>query len=88
MTDTSTRTRTTAADYSAQLEKLEQIDAWLEEKLETGRVRSVENAKARQGYIRLRIRAISEWRKLAEARDLEALAEEIEELKERQKVTA
>jgi hypothetical protein len=45
-------------------EELRAAIAWIDDKLETGRIRDPERAEVRQEYLRLKIRAISEWRKL------------------------
>jgi hypothetical protein len=56
-------------EKEATKERQEELRAaidWIDDKLQTGRIRDPERAEARQEYLRLKIRAISEWRKLQE----------------------
>jgi soluble cytochrome b562 len=76
-------------EYKEKQQDIESTIAWIDNKLENGRIRDPERARARQGYLRLKIKAIGEWRKLKEAGDLAELEQEVEELKEtRQRVKA
>lgn len=68
--------------YDEKAEKLEERMEWLENKIDNGRIRKPEHDRARAGYIRLYIKAVSEWRKLQNARDLEELTERVEQLEE------
>lgn len=84
MSDTDTRPR----DYDDMAAEIESTIAWIDDKIENGRIRDPERARARAGYLRVKITAISEWRKLREASDLEELSDRVEELEQRrQKVT-
>lgn len=76
-------TRAEPDGYAEMRRQVEDAIAWIDDKLENGRIRDPERARARQGYLRLKIQAIGEWRKLKEAGDLEQLQAEVEELKER-----
>lgn len=79
---------TAPADHDDMIAEVESTVAWIDEKLENGRIRDPERARARQGYLRLKIQAIGEWRKLTEARELEDLRDELGALKERQQLIA
>lgn len=71
-----------AADYDGMLEVL---DAAIEEakyKVENGRVRSPENEKVRIKWIRALAYTVNVKRQVANDRDLQELAEEVEALKE------
>lgn len=70
-----------AADYDGMLEVL---DAAIEEakyKVENGRVRSPENEKVRIKWIRALAYTVNVKRQVANDRDLQELAEEVEALK-------
>lgn len=69
-------------EYAEKRAAIEESIEWIDDKLENGRIRNPEHARARQGYLRLKIQAIGEWRKLKEAGDLAELREEIEKVKE------
>lgn len=76
--------RPAVSDYDDMAAEVEATIAWIDDKLENGRIRDVQRAKARQGYLRLKIQAIGEWRKLKESADLDELAKQVDELRERQ----
>lgn len=65
----------------------EAVIEWIDDKLENGRIRDPEHARARAGYLRIKLQAIGEWRKLKETRDLEELRDEVEALKEARDVS-
>lgn len=71
-------------DYSSMLESLDTAISEAERKVENGRVYDVENEKVRIKWIRALAYAINVRRQVASDRDLEELAEEIEELKRTQ----
>ena len=72
------------SDYDAMLDTLDVAIEEAREKVENGRVRDVENDKVRIKWVRALAYAVNVRRQVANDRDLEALAEEIEELKELQ----
>lgn len=79
---------TDASDYD---EMLEALDVGIEEakrKVEEGRVRDPEREKVRIKWIRVLAYAVNIRRQVTADRDLEDLAEEVDQLKERQRVTA
>lgn len=72
----------TTTDYG---EMLDTVDVAIEEaryKIENGRVRSPENEKVRQGWVRALAYALNIRRQIASERDLEELAEKVEQLQE------
>lgn len=73
---------TVGDEYAEKRAAIEDSIEWIDDKLENGRVRDPERARARQGYLRLKIQAIGEWRKLKEAGDLAELREEVDRIKE------
>jgi soluble cytochrome b562 len=73
-------------EYEEMRQEIEATIAWIDDKLENGRIRDPERARARQGYLRLKIQAVGEWRKLKEVGDLEDLREELDALKDERAV--
>lgn len=71
-------------DYQSMLDTLDIAIEEAEYKIEEGRVRSPENEKVRIKWVRALAYAVNVRRQVANDRDLEELAEEIEELKARQ----
>jgi hypothetical protein len=71
-------------DYQSMLDTLDVAIEEAEYKIEEGRVRSPENEKVRIKWVRALAYAVNVRRQVANDRDLEELAEEIEELKARQ----
>lgn len=74
------------SDYDAMLDTLDVAIEEAREKVENGRVRDVENDKVRIKWVRALAYAVNVRRQVANDRDLEALAEEIKELKELQDI--
>jgi len=72
--------RSDVDEYAEKRLAVEDTIAWIDAKLEDGRIRDPERARARQGYLRLKIKAIGEWRKLKEAGDLAELDERLSRL--------
>jgi predicted RecB family endonuclease len=73
-------------DYQAMLDTLDTLDVAIEEardKIENGRVRSPENEKVRIKWIRALAYAVNVRRQVANDRDLEELAEKVEQLQRR-----
>jgi len=68
-------------DYDAMLGTLDVGIAEARRKIENGRVRSPENEKVRQGWIRTLAYTMNVKRQVANDRDLQELAEEVEALK-------
>lgn len=68
------------SEFDDMAQECEAIINWIDDKMENGRVRSPEHARARQGYWRIKLKAISEWRKLKEASTLDELTERVEKL--------
>ena len=74
----------TTTDYG---EMLDTVDVAIEEaryKIENGRVRSPENEKVRQGWVRALAYALNIRRQIASERDLEELATRLEAIEEHQ----
>ena len=69
-------------DYDAMLETLDVGVAEARRKIENGRVRSPENEKVRIKWVRALAYAVNVRRQVANDRDLQELAEEVEALKE------
>ena len=69
-------------DYDAMLDTLDVAIDEARYKVENGRVRSPENEKVRIKWVRALAYAVNVRRQVANDRDLQELAEEIEELKE------
>jgi len=69
-------------DYDAMLETLDVGVAEARRKIENGRVRSPENEKVRIKWIRALAYAVNVRRQVANDRDLQELADEVEALKE------
>ena len=69
-------------DYEVMLETLDTAIGKMRRKIEDGRIRDAENEKVRVKQIRALVRAVDVRRKVTNDRDLQELAEEIEELKE------
>ena len=70
-------------DYDSMLADLDVAITEARRKIENGRVRSPENEKVRQGWIRTLAYTMNVRRQVANDRDLQELAEEVEALKER-----
>jgi hypothetical protein len=68
-------------DYDGMLATLDVAIEEAQYKIESGRVRSPENEKVRIKWIRALAYAVNVRRQVANDRDLQELAEEIEELK-------
>jgi len=87
-TDANTGARSDAEDTVETVDydsMLEDLDVAIEEaryKIENGRVRDAEKEKVRIKWVRALAYAVNVRRQVANDRDLQALAEEIEELKE------
>lgn len=71
---------TEVGQYVEKMADVEDTVEWIDDKLENGRIRDPERARARQGYLRLKIQAIGEWRKLKEAGDLADLRQKVDNL--------
>jgi hypothetical protein len=69
-------------DYEGMLESLDVAIDEAERKIESGRVRSPENEKVRIKWIRALAYSLNVRRQIANDRDLEELAEEVEALKQ------
>ena len=69
-------------DYEAMLESLDVAIAEAQRKIESGRVYDESKEKTRQGWIRALAYTINVRRQVANDRDLEELAEQVEQLKE------
>ena len=69
-------------DYDAMLDTLDVAIDEARYKVKNGRVRSPENEKVRIKWVRALAYAVNVRRQVANDRDLQELAEEIEELKE------
>lgn len=65
-------------DMAAECEDM--IDA-IDDKLENGRIRDPERERVRQGWRRLKLKAIDQWLELKKERDLEQMQADIETLK-------
>jgi hypothetical protein len=76
--DTDLRT----TDYQAMLDTLDVAIEEAQYKVENGRVRSPENEKVRIKWVRALAYAVNVRRQVANDRDLEELAEQVESLKE------
>lgn len=72
------------ADYGGMLEDLDAAIAQAREKIENGRVRDEEKEKVRIKWVRALAYAVNVRRQVANDRDLEELADEIETLKQNQ----
>jgi SHS2 domain-containing protein len=70
-----------STDYDGMLDALDVGIAEARRKIENGRVRSPENEKVRQGWIRTLAYTMNIKRQVANDRDLQELAEEVEALK-------
>jgi len=87
-TDASTDAReeleddTATTDYQAMLDTLDVAIEEAQYKVENGRVRSPENEKVRIKWIRALAYTVNVRRQVANDRDLEELAEQVEALKE------
>ena len=71
-------------DYESMLETLDVAIEEAERKIENGRVRSPENEKVRIKWVRALAYSLNVRRQIANDRDLEELAEEVEALKDEQ----
>lgn len=71
-------------DYESMLETLDVAIEEAERKIENGRVRSPENEKVRIKWVRALAYSLNVRRQIANDRDLEELAAEVEALKEEQ----
>jgi hypothetical protein len=69
-------------DYESMLESLDVAIAEAQRKIESGRVYDESKEKTRQGWIRALAYTINVRRQVANDRDLEELAEQVEQLKE------
>jgi hypothetical protein len=72
-------------DYEGMLETLDVAIEEARYKVENGRVRSPENEKVRIKWVRCLAYALNVRRQIANDRDLEQLAEEVEALKKEQR---
>jgi hypothetical protein len=72
------------AEYDAMLDDLDTAIAEARRKIEEGRVRDPDREKVRIKWVRALAYAVNVRRQVANDRNLEALAEEIDELKGRQ----
>lgn len=79
--DTSDTPDVSTADYDDMLATLDVAIGEAKQKIESGRIRDVENEKVRIKWVRALAYAVNVRRQVANDRDLEALAEEIEDLK-------
>ena len=79
--DTDTDADLDTTDYDAMLADLDVAIAEARRKVENGRVRSPENEKVRQGWVRALAYTVNVRRQVANDRDLQELAEEVEALK-------
>ena len=70
--------RDAPGDYDALLDALDDGIAEAHRKVTSGRVRSAENERARQGWVRALAYAVNVRRQTTVDRDLEALAERVE----------
>lgn len=76
-----------AGDRSEYGEMIDDLDAAISEarqKVESGRVYDAENERVRQGWVRVLAYATNVRRQVTTDRDLEELAERIDDLEERQ----
>lgn len=92
MTDASAQARESAESLSVEdyEEMMGTLDLLLDEalgKVESGRVYDAENERVRIKWIRIAKDVVAEKRKVAVERDLEELAEKIEDLQEQQETT-
>ncbi len=71
-------------DYGAMLDTLDAAIEEAQKKVESGRVYDAENEKVRIKWIRALAYTVNVRRQVANDRDLEELAEEIEQLKQQQ----
>jgi hypothetical protein len=71
-------------DYGDMLDTLDMAIQEAQRKVESGRVYDVENEKVRIKWIRALAYAVNIRRQVANDRDLEELAEEVEQLKQQQ----
>jgi hypothetical protein len=74
----------TTTDYGDMLDTLDAAIAEAQRKVESGRVYDVENEKVRIKWIRALAYTVNVRRQVANDRDLEELADEIEQLKQQQ----
>ena len=70
------------ANYDAMLSDLDVAITEAREKIDSGRIRDVENEKVRIKWVRALAYAVNVRRQVANDRDLEQLATEIKELKD------
>lgn len=72
---------TEIAQYAGKMAELEELIDTIDYKIEgDGRIVSPEKARARQGYMRLKIKAIDQWRKLRREHDIDELREKVDNL--------
>jgi len=74
----------TTTDYGEMLDTLDAAIAEAQKKVESGRVYDAENEKVRIKWIRALAYTVNIRRQVANDRDLEELADEIEQLKQQQ----
>lgn len=74
--------RVTSTDYDQMLDRLDDAIEEAHRKVESGRVYDPENERCRQGWVKTLAYAMNVRRQVAQDRDLEELAEEVERLKE------
>jgi hypothetical protein len=72
------------SDYEQMIDDLDAAISEAREKVESGRVYDAENERVRQGWIRVLAYATNVRRQVTTDRDLEELAERIDELEDRQ----
>jgi len=72
------------SDYAEMIDDLDAAISEAREKVESGRVYDAENERVRQGWIRVLAYATNVRRQVTTDRDLEELAERIDDLEERQ----
>jgi hypothetical protein len=83
-TDADPDIETDTTDYGSMLDTLDVAIEEAQQKIESGRVYDAENEKVRIKWIRALAYTVNVRRQVANDRDLEELAEEIEALKEQQ----
>lgn len=74
----------TSTDYDQMLNPLDDAIDEAHRKVVSGRVYDPENERCRQGWVKTLAYAMNVRRQIAQDRDLEELAEQVERLKERE----
>lgn len=83
-TDADTDIETDTTDYGSMLETLDVAIEEAREKIESGRIYDNDNERTRIKWVRCLAYTVNVRRQVANDRDLEELAEEIEAIKEQQ----